>query len=65
MRQLLHQIDLGWQLRNERGWEVVRAFLQLLDSAHPVSVNAMNLFKMDYSIVMAVSAQGVGRRAVG
>uniref|UniRef100_A0A182FZX3 Gustatory receptor n=1 Tax=Anopheles albimanus TaxID=7167 RepID=A0A182FZX3_ANOAL len=53
-RQLLHQIDLGWQLRNERGWEVVRAFLQLLDSADPVSVNAMNLFKMDYSIVMAI-----------
>ncbi|XP_052864178.1 uncharacterized protein LOC128270799 [Anopheles cruzii] len=55
LRELLHRIDLGWQLRSVRGWHMVHNFLLKLDTVPSFSVNAMSMFKIDYGLMMSVS----------
>ncbi|KFB46673.1 AGAP009856-PA-like protein [Anopheles sinensis] len=56
MRQLLHSVDLGWQLRCETGYQMVQNFLLKMESCQPpLTITAMSLFKMNYAIMMEVS----------
>ncbi|XP_058122473.1 uncharacterized protein LOC131293379 [Anopheles ziemanni] len=55
MRQLLHSVDLGWQMRCETGYQMVQNFLLKMESCQPLTLTAMGLFKMNYAIMMEVS----------
>uniref|UniRef100_A0AAG5CWJ0 Gustatory receptor n=1 Tax=Anopheles atroparvus TaxID=41427 RepID=A0AAG5CWJ0_ANOAO len=52
MRELLHCVDLGWQLRCDTGYQMVHNFLLKLEVCHPLTLTAMGLFKMEYGIMM-------------
>uniref|UniRef100_A0A182QGC2 Gustatory receptor n=1 Tax=Anopheles farauti TaxID=69004 RepID=A0A182QGC2_9DIPT len=55
IRELLHRIDLGWQLRCHHGWHMVENFLLRLHYSQPFAVTALRMFRMDYGVMMEVT----------
>uniref|UniRef100_A0A182NZ60 Gustatory receptor n=1 Tax=Anopheles dirus TaxID=7168 RepID=A0A182NZ60_9DIPT len=55
IQELLHRVDLGWQLRCDRGWHMVQNFLLRLRYSQPFAVTALSMFRMDYSVMMEIA----------
>uniref|UniRef100_A0A182PZ67 Gustatory receptor n=1 Tax=Anopheles epiroticus TaxID=199890 RepID=A0A182PZ67_9DIPT len=54
-RVLLHRIDLRWQLRCDRGWQMVQHFLLKLESSRPFAMTAWSMFQLDYGTMMQIA----------
>ncbi|XP_053673504.1 uncharacterized protein LOC128723763 [Anopheles nili] len=54
MRELLHRFDLRWQLRCDRGYQMVQSFLQQLEFSQPLALTAVSMYRMDYVVMMQV-----------